>query len=162
VTRAVPDVWDDQQMDAAPFELGTDGPTRILVGVDGTDTSMRAAAYAGGLARRQGARLIVLYVATPPATSIATPEASVAIKQSHEQFADELRGQLEELAPQRGIDAELVVRTGSPYGELLKLAEERRVDAIVVGASTQAGHRLIGSLASKLVRHAAWPVTVVP
>jgi nucleotide-binding universal stress UspA family protein len=42
------------------------------------------------------------------------------------------------------------------------VAEERKVDAIVVGASTQAGHRLVGSLATRLVRHATWPVTVVP
>ncbi|MDT4905845.1 MAG: hypothetical protein QOH52_3861, partial [Pseudonocardiales bacterium] len=51
------------------FELGTDGPTRILVGVDGTETSMRAGAYAAGLARRQGARLIALYVVPTAAIS---------------------------------------------------------------------------------------------
>jgi nucleotide-binding universal stress UspA family protein len=34
-----------------------DGPTLILVGVDGSDTSMRAGAYAAGLARRQDSRL---------------------------------------------------------------------------------------------------------
>jgi len=37
-------------VDGTAFELGTDGPSRILVGVDGTDASMRAAAYAAGLA----------------------------------------------------------------------------------------------------------------
>jgi nucleotide-binding universal stress UspA family protein len=36
------------------------------------------------------------------------------------------------------------------------------VDAVVVGASTHAGHRLVGSLALHLVRVARWPVTVVP
>lgn len=38
----------------APFELGTDGPLSILVGVDGSTTSQRAGWYAAGLARRQG------------------------------------------------------------------------------------------------------------
>jgi hypothetical protein len=33
------------------FELGTDGPKVILVGVDDSVTSLRAAAYAAGLAR---------------------------------------------------------------------------------------------------------------
>jgi nucleotide-binding universal stress UspA family protein len=37
-----------------------------------------------------------------------------------------------------------------------------RADAIVVGASAKAGHRLIGSLAVRLVRAGKWPVTVVP
>ena len=44
------------------FELGTDGPKVILVGVDDSVTSLRAGAYAAGLARRQGARLVIVYV----------------------------------------------------------------------------------------------------
>lgn len=43
-------------------ERGTDGPEVIVIGVDGSDSSMRAAAYAAGLARRQGALLTVVYV----------------------------------------------------------------------------------------------------
>jgi nucleotide-binding universal stress UspA family protein len=149
-------------MDAARFEIGTDGPARILVGVDGTETSMRAAAYAAGLARRQGAKLIVLYVKTSTPAPVTVPEIAVAMSQTHDQVAAELRRQLDEHAPRLGLDAELVVLEGSPYAVILRVAEERRVDAIVVGASTQAGHRLVGSLAAKLVRHATWPVTVVP
>jgi nucleotide-binding universal stress UspA family protein len=149
-------------VEAARFELGNDGPTGILVGVDGSETSLRAAAYAAGLARRQGAKLIVLFVRTAPATSMVVPEAAVAMDQTHDELAEELRQLLDENAPRLGLHAELVVRAGNPYVELLRVAEERKVDAIVVGASTQAGHRLVGSLAAKLVRHAAWPVTVVP
>ena len=37
-----------------------------------------------------------------------------------------------------------------------------RPDAIVVGASLRVGHRLLGSLAVRLVRAGKWPVTVVP
>ncbi|MBK3636850.1 universal stress protein, partial [Streptomyces sp. MBT97] len=50
------------QQPAHRFERGTDGPKVILVGVDGSDSSLRAAAYAGGLARRQHALLAVVYV----------------------------------------------------------------------------------------------------
>ena len=89
-------------------------------------------------------------------------EAALALNQSPDQIVAELLEQIDEHAPRLGIKVELVVREGSPYSELLQLAEERKVDAIVVGASTQAGHRFVGSLAAKLVRHAAWPVTVVP
>ena len=38
----------------APFELGTDGPRSILLGVDGSATAARAGWYAAGLARRKG------------------------------------------------------------------------------------------------------------
>ena len=65
-------------------------------------------------------------------------------------------------AERAGISAEFVVRSGNPYKELIGIAHELRVDAIVVGASTQAGHKLVGSLAGRLVKDAAWPVTVVP
>lgn len=149
-------------MVAGGFELGTDGPSRILVGVDSSETSLRAAAYAAGLARRQGAMLIVLYVKTTSAASIAAPEATTAMNESQDQIALEIQQQIDANAPRLGVDAELLVREGNPYAELMRVAEERRVDAIVVGASMQAGHRLVGSLATKLVRNASWPVTVVP
>jgi Universal stress protein family len=44
------------------FELGTDGPTSILVGVDGSTTSVRAAWFAAGLARRQRTEVTAVYV----------------------------------------------------------------------------------------------------
>ena len=144
------------------FELGTDGPTRIIVGVDGSETSLRAAAYAAGLARRQGSKLIVLFVKTSPATPIQAPETAHAVSQNQEEMVADIRAQIAANAPRLGLEVELVVREGNPYTELLRLAEDRRADGIVIGASMQAGHKLVGSLASKLVRKAAWPVTVVP
>ena len=51
---------------APDFELGTDGPSLIMVGVDGSRTSLRAAAYAAGLARRQHCRLLAVYVGRGP------------------------------------------------------------------------------------------------
>ena len=38
----------------------------------------------------------------------------------------------------------------------------KRADAVIVGASTKAGHRFVGSLAVHLVRASRWPITVVP
>jgi nucleotide-binding universal stress UspA family protein len=149
-------------VDGDAFELGTDGPSRILVGIDGTDTSMRATAYAAGLARRQGSALVALYVLTGPAVTAPVAGAAGALLDTQNELADQLRSTVRQLNDHLGIRAELEVRAGNPYRELLAVAHERRVDAIVVGASTSAGHRFVGSLAGRLVKDAAWPVTVVP
>jgi len=144
------------------FELGTDGPSRILVGIDGTETAMRAAAYAAGLARRQGSHLIALYVAGPNAMAAQLPATAAAMMQTQDELGRQLRATLLDGAAQLGIDAEFVQRRGNPYRELIAVADELRVDAVVVGASMKSGRRFVGSLAGRLVRDATWPITVVP
>ena len=149
-------------MDTTGFELGTDGPSRMLVGVDGSETSLRAGAYATGLARRQGSKLIVLYVMPTAAMAGQIAATAGALAQTQQEIADQLRATIEERAVPMGLDVEFVVRRGNPYRELLAVADERKVDAVVVGASTQSGRRFVGSLAGRLVRDAVWPITVVP
>jgi nucleotide-binding universal stress UspA family protein len=148
------------------FELGTDGPKVILAGVDDSVTSMRAAAYAAGLARRQGARLVCVYVARPTALYGAAAGAGAAAiaaqEESLEETATELRREAEEGAARLGVPLTFVAARGDPYTELRRVADEVRADAVIVGASMQAGHRWIGSLAVRLVKAGRWPVTVVP
>jgi nucleotide-binding universal stress UspA family protein len=146
------------------FELGTDGPSVILAGIDESVTALRAGAYAAGLARRQHARLIVVYVEPTPyvvGASAAAASVVAAEAEAHQQIAAELRAQVEEGARERGIDITFIQAHGDPYTEIRRIADEVRADAIVVGASMKAGHKLIGSLAVRLVRAGKWPVTVV-
>lgn len=144
------------------FELGTDGPSRILVGIDGSATSMRAGAYAAGLARRQGAQLIVLYVATPNPMAAQLPTTAAAMMQTQAEIGQQLRAAVVDGAALIGISAEFVQRRGNAYRELIAVAAELRVDAVVIGASMKSGRRFVGSLAGRLVRDATWPITVVP
>lgn len=145
------------------FELGTDGPTRILVGIDGSETSMRAGSYAAGLARRQGSQIVALFVITTMGGIGAGMAATAgAFLEAQGSVADSLRAEIEQVAPQLGISVTFLQRRGNPYAELVRVADELKVDAIVIGASMQAGHRLVGSLAGRLVKDARWPVTVVP
>jgi nucleotide-binding universal stress UspA family protein len=37
-----------------------------------------------------------------------------------------------------------------------------KADLVVVGLSTQAGHRFVGSIATRLARLGRWPVVIVP
>jgi nucleotide-binding universal stress UspA family protein len=148
------------------FELGTDGPKVILVGVDDSVTSMRAGAYAAGLARRQGAQLVCVFVERPSAMYGAAAGAGAgaiaAQEEALQETAAKLHREAEAEAERLGVPLTFVVAHGDPYAELRRVADEMRADAVVVGASTQAGHRWIGSLAVRLVKAGRWPVTVVP
>jgi nucleotide-binding universal stress UspA family protein len=148
------------------FELGTDGPMVILVGIDDSVTSLRAGAYAVGLARRQGARLVVVYVEQPSvvygAAAGAGAGAMAEQQRAFTETAADLKRRVEEFSTERGVPVTFVTAAGDPYHELRRVADEVRADAVVVGASTKAGHRWIGSMAVRLVKAGRWPVTVVP
>ncbi|MCW2620697.1 MAG: UspA domain protein [Frankiales bacterium] len=144
------------------FERGTDGPRVLLAGVDGSRTSMHAASYAAGLARRQGARLVIGHVVTASATSSFAPELSAAVASAQAEALRELRAEAQSGADRLGVPLTFEVRHGDPYRELTALADEVLADAVFVGASSKAGHRLVGSLAVRLVKAGRWPVTVVP
>jgi nucleotide-binding universal stress UspA family protein len=145
------------------FELGRDGPNVIMAGFDGSPTAWHAVAYAAGLARRQGSRLLVVYAVGLPAVAAAwAPSAGVAIEQSLDEGAAELRRELEAQRGWHALDAEFRVERGEAFAALCRVADAERADAVIVGASAQAGHRLVGSLAVRLVRSGKWPVTVVP
>lgn len=151
--------------EAYEFELGSDGPSAILVGVDDSVTSLRAASYAAGLSRRQGARLIAVYVAPIVTLGAASPTGASVIAaemQATDEIAASMRERAEDAAKDLGISVTFITTRGDAYHEIKRIAAETRADAIIVGASMQAGHKLIGSLAVRLVRAGRWPVTVVP
>ncbi len=144
------------------FELGTDGPRVIVVGVNGSEGSVRAAAYAAGLARRQGAELVVAFVLTnPPMTSWAPTVAGALIEGQADEVAA-LEQQVRQGATHAGISIRLVTARGDVFHELTRIVQDERAEAVVVGASTRVGPRLAGSIAVRLVKAGKWPVVVVP
>ncbi len=135
----------------------------IVAGVDGSESSLRAASYASGLARRQNALLALVYV-QPLMTAGAAFGAPVA--DTTGEIAEGLVAEIREAAERvRGIwDVRWEFHTfrGDPYSGLVTAADELQADAVVVGASESAGHRIVGSVAVRLVKAGRWPVTVVP
>ncbi|MFZ3493177.1 universal stress protein [Streptomyces sp. 5.8] len=145
------------------FERGTDGPKVILAGVDGSQSSLRAAAYAAGLARRQNALLALVYVqpVMPAGASLGAP-VSEATEEIAEGLVAEIRESAERLKGVYDVRWQFHTFRGDAYAGLVGAAEELMADAVVVGASEQAGHRIVGSVAIRLVKAGRWPVTVVP
>ncbi|MET9960742.1 universal stress protein [Streptomyces sp. NPDC006326] len=145
------------------FERGTDGPKVILAGVDGSQSSLRAAAYAAGLARRQNALLALVYVqpVMPAGAALGAPVAGTT-GEIAEGLVAEIREAAERLKGIYDMRWQFHTFRGDPYAGLVDAAEELKADAVVVGASEQAGHRIVGSVAVRLVKAGRWPVTVVP
>ena len=154
-------------MTVSGFELGTDGPRVIVVGVDGSEGSLRAAAYAMGVARRHDAELIAVKVeAEVPAAAIsaatAAPALLPAVYDSQNDGQNWLLDQLKTDARAWSAHFEMVVRHGDAAGQLADVAQQSRADMVVVGAATSLAHRLLGSLPQRLSRRRQWVLTIVP
>ncbi|MEV7085254.1 universal stress protein [Streptomyces sp. NPDC093085] len=145
------------------FERGTDGPKVIVAGMDGSQSSFRAAAYASGLARRQNALLAIVYVQPVLAAgaSLGAPVAETT-GEIAEGLVAEIRESVERVKDTWNVRWEFHTFHGDPYNGLVTAADELKADAVVVGASESAGHRFVGSVAVRLVKAGRWPVTVVP
>jgi len=144
------------------FELGCDGPTTFVVGVDGSDTSWRALYYALGLARRQHAAILAVHVVSTPLAVADDGTLAGAVEQANANLANDLGPAVLVLAADYGVRTEFVSRVGDPVTILIEAAAEHRADALIVGASHARVHHLLGSKAVRAVRRCQCPVTVVP
>lgn len=137
---------------------------RVLVPFDGSPPAERALRHAVG--DREG-RVTVLSVVDPLspegcALSDALLDAGGDLRadggnsnlRAAERIARETDGT---------VDVRTVQRPGTPAATIVEYAEERDVDAVVVGTSSRTGLRrlLFGSVAETVARRAPVPVTVV-
>jgi nucleotide-binding universal stress UspA family protein len=162
--QPAPDRW---VVPSGEAELGTDGPGGIVVGVDGSETSLRALAYAAGLARRQCTPLVVVYVRPPLRTPVALSgwvDAGIVAAEAEAQkdMENEVWTQITADVSAWGCGARVMVRNGSPLTELRRVAEQTGAEMIIVGASAGLRHKVFGSLGHRLLRCKPCPVTIVP
>jgi nucleotide-binding universal stress UspA family protein len=142
-------------------------PKAIVVGVDGSETSTRAAVIATEIARSRQAKLLLVTVVRPPegwwgiGGAPPTPEAlSAALVEGQQQVIRETEEQLS----LEGMDYETVEELGDPTSRLIAVAEEREAGLIVIGkrGAGLAERVMLGSVADRLCHHSPVPVMVVP
>lgn len=136
---------------------------RILVPTDFSEHSLQAITYACELARRFAAELHLLHVAVPlampmPYMGTVSDEVFDPEKSARKALAELEHPGFETLSP-----VERIVRTGTPFVEIVRHAKENDIDLIVMGTHGRTGlvHALIGSVAEKVVRKASCPVLTV-
>ncbi|MDX1620409.1 MAG: universal stress protein [Nitriliruptorales bacterium] len=141
---------------------------RIVVGVDGSETSKRALAFAIAEARSHGGAVeavmvnpepVPLWASMPEAMYYPVEEPEVRIKETREHLVriiDEVSGD------DRSVEITPVVEEGPIARRLLGLAEG--ADLLVVGSRGLGGFRnlMLGSVSHQCVSHAPCPVVVIP
>ncbi len=143
-------------------EFGTVAPDSVLVAVDLSRTSLRAADYAAGLACRSGVDVVGVYVRHHNSLPLGTPGLSGYAQVAETDLAQEAGDYLAESAERLGTAHSFAVLDGSPVAAIRRLARDLRVSALVVGASEHWAQRRFGSLAVRLARTAPCPVIIVP
>jgi nucleotide-binding universal stress UspA family protein len=139
----------------------------MLVGVDGSEASHRAADFAAARARVGNARLVVAYVIEWSPYSFNTPEEN---EQRHKRREEEIARAEAHLAPLlsklrgAGLEVEGVVRHGHAAETVSALAAEYGAAQIFIGRRgvSKIAAMLFGSVAGSLVQISPVPVTVVP
>jgi nucleotide-binding universal stress UspA family protein len=141
---------------------------RVVVGVDGSETSWDAFCWACGETGRLGGRAVGVFVSPVSGAASATAAsfggAVVAygvIQQSMTDQAEQLSDQVRAYGHDHGVDVSFVHTQGDTASELLRIANAGHADLLVVGRSTKARHHLAGSLGRRLVGRSGAPIIVV-
>jgi nucleotide-binding universal stress UspA family protein len=140
----------------------------ILVPTDGSELSQGAARIAVRLAKSLGARITAFH-AIPPYTLPLNDGMYVYVeafspeeyKASTEKFATEVLAAIQAEAKTAGVEcAPLVVTAGAPWEAIIKAAESRKCDLIVMASHGRKGLAglLLGSETTKVLTHSKIPV----
>jgi nucleotide-binding universal stress UspA family protein len=139
------------------------GFTRIIVAVDGSEVSLRAAEHAARIALQDGAELLALHVVPAPPFEVKGELADIYANARKD--AKRWMKEVEDIAMRGGIGVktEVVVGAFSVVDAILGYAETVKADLIVTGTrgTTPSRRILMGSVASGLVEYAACAVLVI-
>lgn len=144
----------------------------ILIPTDFSDSANKALEYALSLAKTYQARLHLLHVFEPiiyySDAPIGMPDV-VELEQGIRASAEQSLNRLVEThirsreAEFGAIPTDVILLQGNPYIEILRAAQDRAIDLIIMASHGRTGleHILMGSVTEKVVRKAPCPVLTV-
>ncbi len=144
------------------------GNLYLIVGYDGSAPARRALDAAVRLLQGRVGRIEVVYVAHVPNVGIVSAAALAEIEVTFEEIEQDLRTEVGERLRGRVEGWGFVRRQGLIVDQLIAVAKDIRDAhagdnvAIVVGSSSHAMHRVVGSVAVSLARHSPVPLVIVP
>lgn len=144
-------------------------PQKILIPVDFSEPSQKALDVAIELAQPLQARLFLLHVIEPPVAG-SWPGGmgmGAAYSEVMAQMEANARQYLEddvERGRQAGLTCVGEILHGSPFQQIIEVANQKQVDLIVMGTRGHVGLKrfFLGSVAENVMRMATCPVLVTP
>jgi nucleotide-binding universal stress UspA family protein len=135
---------------------------KILLATDGSSDAGQALVYARRLALRDEAQVCVVHAFEPVPTYLGDPWGD-RITARHVSAGQEVAENAAQALKEAGIEVIVAVLEGPPANAILKVAEVRACDLIVMGSR---GHGtlaslLLGSVSHRVLAHATIPVLVV-
>ena len=140
---------------------------KVLIATDFSEASEAAVEYAKLVAGAFGAQLHILHVLEDLAAHAWTTEVYVAaLPGVHEEMQRQAQERLDlVLTPEERTkySAVVVLRSGSPFVEVVRYARDEGMDLIVLGTHGRGAiaHMLLGSVAERVVRKAHCPVMTI-
>jgi nucleotide-binding universal stress UspA family protein len=142
----------------------------ILVPLDGSEWSFRAAKYAIKIAKMANTEIVCVHaVVRLPSTAYANIHADVLIPRYIEEAKKEAQKWYDEviaIAEKVGVSrpsVETILDVSSVADAIITYSERKNVDLIVIGTKGRTGLKkfVLGSVASSVISHAKCPVLVV-
>ena len=143
--------------------------SKILVAIDGSESSLNATDYAMEMAKKHGAEVIALTVNRIPLSSngLTSSLGGLSSKKQREEMLvfKKWFDNLKQNANQNDIQlkTEIISSQMSVEGTIVEYAESEGIDLIIIGTKGSSGLKkmLLGSVASGVVSYATCPVMVV-
>ena len=137
----------------------------VLVGVDGSDASYKAAWWAANFAKHAGLTLQIVCAYSLPsyaAVSFDATYTSMGDDVAAHNDAQEILSKAKAIADDQGVSAATLIVTGDPSSVFVELS--RNYKLIVIGNRGKGGlaERLLGTTSSSLPAYAYCPIVVVP
>ncbi|OPY55082.1 MAG: Universal stress protein [Methanosaeta sp. PtaU1.Bin060] len=146
---------------------------RILLATDGSKNSEKAGKYGIELAKLSGGKVTILYIVdvgkfVSPVGLISpfggvSADAIDGVLAGIREIGEKATLHMDELAKASGVASERLMVEGNPPTEILRVAEDKKIDVIVMGSIGKTGLErfLLGSVAEKVVRTSKLPVLIV-
>ncbi len=144
---------------------------RILLAVDGSETSMKAANMAKMLAQAFDSEITIISVAHEPELHIFTEgaflpdvkEEQKKILEARKQACKKLAESLAEEKAEKGIAVKFKVVDGRPSDVIIKEADDGKYDIVVLGSRGLTGVKrfVLGTVSGKVANNSTCSVLIV-